>query len=445
MSWFTQMTLFGMSDSGRPITSRDPTDDFFFTQLGQIAPSGQRVTHATALQSSVVYACVKIIASAIAALPFDVFHREQNGDKQKLPNHPLFELVHHQANEEQTAQEWRETVTTHALLRGTSFSEILPGARGFADQLVALHPDVTRPIKVHDNAGRTMTMIEHTPAGEPRRQLRRDEVFVYRGLGIGHNPILGLDPITTEANAIGARLASQDYGARFFRNDARPHFVIQHPSHFKEPADREQFRESWQAAQGGANRFKTAVLEYGMEAKVLGLSNEQSQFLETQKYGDIDICRIFGVPPHKIGIMDRATFSNIEQQSIEFVTDTLMPWLVRWHQCIRRDLIMDRDVFVEHNVAALLRGDIVSRYKAYAIGRNWGWLSANDVLRFENMNAIGAEGDFYLQPLNMAEAGAPGEPSGMGKEDATATGAARSMFTAPPKNGASNGKDHHEH
>lgn len=423
-----------------PIPSRDPTDDFHFTQLGQFTNSGQRVTHATALQSSVVYACVRVIASAIGALPLDLFRRLPNGDKEKLPGHPLFDVVHHQSNEEQTAQEFRESATTHALLRGTHFSEIIPGARGAIDQLIPLFPDYTKPIKLRDNSGRTMTMIETSPPGEPRRRLARSEVFVFRGLGIGADPILGLDPIHCEANAIGARLASQDYGARFFRNDARPHFVIQHPNYFETPKDREDFINAWQEAQGGANRFKTAVLEYGMEAKELSMTNDQAQFLETQKYGDVDICRIFAVQPHKIGIMDRATFSNIEQQSIEYVVDTLMPWLVRWHQSIRRDLLLERDVFAEHNISALLRGDIVSRFKAYAIARNWGWASANDIRRKENENSIGPDGDFYLQPLNMQEAGSPAEPSGMGREEASAETLARFMFKAPPQ-GATNGKD----
>ena len=151
-----------------------------------------------------------------------------------------------------------------------------------------------------------------------------------------------------------------------------------------------------------------------MEPHAITLTPDQSQFLDTLKYQDTDIARIFGVPQHKIQILDRSSFSNIEQQAIEFVSDTLMPWAVRWSRCIKRDFIQQSSLFAEHNFNALLRGDTEQRFRAYAIARNWGWLSANDVRGFENMNRID-DGDDYLRPLNMVPADEPAEPAGVGQ------------------------------
>ena len=175
-----------------------------------------------------------------------------------------------------------------------------------------------------------------------------------------------------------------------------------------------------------------------METETITMTNEQAQFLETQKYQDTDIARIFGVPQHKIGILERSSFDNIEQQAIEFVTDTLMPWAVRWHQSVQRDLIRQSSIFAEHNFNALLRGDTEQRFRSYAIARNWGWLSANDIRRKENENGIGPKGDTYLEPLNMVPAGDVREPSGMAAVAHTTD--TTGQFTVPT-NGATNGKD----
>jgi HK97 family phage portal protein len=191
--------------------------------------------------------------------------------------------------------------------------------------------------------------------------------------------------------------------------------ILQHPGHFKDKAARDRFVEGWQTASVGANRHKTRVLEYGMEPKTIAMTNEQSQFLETMRYQDTDIARMFNIPLHKISIMEATTFSNIEQQAIEYVTDTLMPWAVRWTQCIKRDLIRQRTVFAEQSFNALLRGDTEQRFRAYAIGRNWGWLSANDVRRKENENSIGEKGDEYDQAELFTDGQTPKNGAGNGK------------------------------
>jgi HK97 family phage portal protein len=418
-----------------------PGDDFWYNPVSSGGNAGVPVNHATALQSSVVFACVKVISGSIGALPLKVYRRRENGDKIELPEHPLFELLHDQTNEEHTAQEFRETMTAHALLRGTAFAEIIPGSRGAVDQLIPIHPDEVMPKTFADASGRTMTQFEIRKNGEPVRRLLRNELFIYRALVLGKDGVLGIDPIMAEANAIGARLASQEYGARFFQNDAQAGLLLKHPNHFKSKEDRDRFMEGWQMQSTGANRHKTRVLEFGMDTETISMTNEQSQFLETQKYQDLDIARIFNVQPHKIAITDQMTFTNVEAQNIEFVSDTLMPWAVRWHQGIKRDLIRQRSVFAEHNFASLLRGDTEARFRAHAIARNWGWASANDIRRKENENSIGPEGDIYLQPLNMSLAGEPAEPSGIGREPSEQPRQA----AIAPKNGADNGKTVAEH
>lgn len=385
---------------------RNAADDFWFQELGPMSSSGVHVTHDRALQIASVLACVKVIAETEASLPLFTYRRLDNGDKERLTEHPLDELLHERPNSEHTAVEFREMMMAWCLMRGTAVAEIIPGARGAVAELIPIHPNHVRFVK---GGNRGQWFVEVNEPDSPATTRPREEYFVLRAMAMKPNSIEGLDPITVERHTIGAALAVQDYAGRFFKNDASQGVILQHPGHFKTDEDRDRFRRAWNRQSTGTNAHNTRVLEHGMEAKTVGMTNEQAQFLETQKYHDTDIARIFRVQPHKIGILDRATFSNIEQQSIEFVVDTMLPWLVRWEQAVKRDLMVSRErgIFTEHNVSGLLRGDIESRYRAYAIGRNWGWLSANDVRRMENQNSLGSQGDEYLQPTNMIPADAP--------------------------------------
>lgn len=387
-------------------SQRNAADDFWFTDVGPVSASGVHVSHDRAMQIAAVFACVKVIAETESALPLFMYQRAPNGDKQRLNEHPLDELLHDKPNAEHSAMEFREMMMAWCLLRGTAIAEIVPGSRGAVQELIPIHPDYVRPVK---GQRRGEWFIEVNEPDAPATMRPREDYFILRAMTTKRDSIFGLDPISAERHSIGSALALQDYAGRFFKNDAQSGGIIQHPGHFKDEADVRRFREGWQRASTGENTHSTRVLEHGMEFKQVTLTNEQAQFLETRKYHDNDIARIFRVPPHKVGILDRATFSNIEMQSIEFVVDTMLPWLVRWEQAVKRDLMtrQDRGRFVEHNVSGLLRGDIESRYRAYAVGRNWGWLSANDVRRMENMNSIGPNGDEYLQPTNMIPVDAP--------------------------------------
>lgn len=388
---------------GSGASARDPTDDFWYSDVGG---PGARVSTDLLASMSAVSACVRVISESIGQLPIGIFTREANGDKDPDPNHPLYDLLQWQSNEEQTALEFREEITAHAVQRGTGVAEIIPGRRGAVDQLIPLRPDHLKAIAVVDGSGRRQWQLEHKAPGEPMRRLLRDQLFIVRGRANPGCPILGIDPLTFHMSSLGAAWETQQYGKRFLENDARPSGILTHPGGFKTTDDRNVFLRAWARAFGGANRSKTAVLEHGMTYNTISVSPEQAQFLETRKYTDVDVARIFRVPPHEIGILDRATFSNIEHQSLEFVKKALMRWIVGWDQAIKRDLFVSNRYFAEHNVAGLLRGDLLTRYKSFALGRQWGWLSVNDILRKENSRSIGEAGDVYLEPLNMQDASA---------------------------------------
>ena len=243
--------------------------------------------------------------------------------------------------------------------------------------------------------------------------------------GLGFDGLVGYSPIAMAKNAIGMAIACEEYGAKFFANGAAPGGVLEHPGTIKDP---QRVRESWQSTFGGSgNSNKIAVLEEGMKYTPIGISPEQAQFLETRKFQINEIARIFRVPPHMVGDLEKSSFSNIEQQSLEFVKYTLEPWLVRWEQSIQRILLSPEEkksYFAKFNVEGLLRGDYASRMTGYATARQNGWMSANDIRELENMDRIPAEegGDLYLingnmLPLGNAGAFANTEVSDDGKEE----------------------------
>jgi HK97 family phage portal protein len=188
--------------------------------------------------------------------------------------------------------------------------------------------------------------------------------------------------------------------------------IFTHKGNFADQASKENFLSAWQRFFGGRNRHKPGILEYGMGAQQLAHSNEQAQFLETRKELWLDVSRLWRIPPHKLGILDKATFSNIEHQSLEFVTDTLGPWLELIERSVNKWFLDGAREYFEFNVASLLRGDIKTRFEAYAIARQWGWLSVNEIRRLENQNGIGRGGDRFIEPLNMVPVGDAGQKEG---------------------------------
>lgn len=374
---------------------------------GAATASGVNVTAETAMRVTAVLACVRVLSETLASLPLKVYRVLPDGGKEADRNHPLWALLHDQPNRWQTSFEFREMMVGHIALRGNAYAQIVStGGRGVAE-LIPLHPDRVRPFWAPDGT----RAYEYRPDVGGRKILLQGEVLHIPGLGF--DGLQGLDPISYAREALGLAIATEAFGARFFANDARPGVYLQHPTLVSEAAAA-RLKKSWEARhQGSANAHRVAVLEEGMTVAEIGVDPDHAQFLETRRFQIAEIARMFRIPPHMIGDLEKATFSNIEQQSLEFVMHTIRPWAVRMEQPIRRDLLTDaekRTHVVEFDVNGLLRGDIKSRYEAFATARNWGWLSVNDIRRLENLNPID-QGDIYLQPLNMVEAGAIPAPT----------------------------------
>jgi HK97 family phage portal protein len=386
----------------------DAGDDFWYQAFpGGRTASGMKVSPETALRLTAVYACVKVISEAVMQLPLILYRRLDNGGKERATDHPLYGLLKNQPNADTTAAEWREVMQHHLLLRGNAYAPLIRDHRRDVHEIgVPYHPDIVT--------------IEELPAGRYRYIVRPDsggsfavnpdDMLHARALVVHGR--LGLNPIAIERESLGVGLAAQNFAARFFANDAQPGGWIQHPSHFKDDEGRKAFKRAWQASQSGGNHGKTAVLEYGMEYHTISMRLRDAEFLATRKYQNIDICRIFRVPPHLIMELDRATFSNISSQGIEFVKFTLVPWLKRWEQKLNMMLLpVDSDLSFEFLVDGLERGDPDMRSTFYNRGVQDGWLTRNEVRARENLDPLDGL-DAPLQPLNMAPAGT-GQPNGM--------------------------------
>jgi HK97 family phage portal protein len=371
--------------------------------------SGVTITPDTAMQATTVYACVRILSETVASLPLPLYRRVGDRGRERAIDHPLYTLLHDAPNPEMTSFELRETLMGHLALWGNSYCDIETDGAGRVTALWPLRPD---KMAVRRDKGTGLIVYEYTLPGTMQKvQLAADRILHLRGLSV--NGLVGLPPIAMARQSIGLAIATEEFGARFFSNNAQPGVVLEHPGKLGEEAYT-RLRESWSETHSGlSNAHRVAILEEGMKLDKIGIPPNDAQFLETRKFQAVEIARIFRVPPHLIGDLDRATFSNIEQQSLEFVIHTIRPWLVRIEQAITRSLLMPserRTYFAEFLVDGLLRGDTTSRYQAYAIGRQWGWLSINDVRERENMNPV-AGGDAYLEPLNMTEAGANPPPA----------------------------------
>ena len=375
--------------------------------------SGKRVNERSAMQMTAVYSCVRILSEAVAGLPLHLYQYTDKGSKEKAVDNPLYFLLHDEPNTEMTSFVFRETLMTHLLLWGNAYSQIIRNGKGEVVGLYPLMPD--RMTVGRDEKGRLY--YEYMVSSDDAKTLKDGTVRLspYDVLhipGLGFDGLVGYSPIAMAKNAIGLAIAAEEYGSKFYANGATPSGILEYPGTVKEP---DKVRESWNAGFGGSsNAHKIAVLEEGMKYTPISISPNEAQFLETRKFQINEIARIFRVPPHMVGDLEKSSFSNIEQQSLEFVKYTLEPWLVRWEQAMQRSLIPQDDkskYFIKFNVDGLLRGDYQSRMQGYATARQNGWMSANDVRELENLDRIPAEdgGDLYLingnmMPLSMSGA-----------------------------------------
>ena len=363
--------------------------------------SGKPVNETTAMQMTAVYSCVRILSETVAGLPLNVYRYNDSGGKEKAFKHPLYRLLHDEPNPEMTSFAFRETLMSHLLLWGNAYAQIIRNARG---EVIALYPLMPSKMTVdRDQNGRLFYLYQRgsedpTALGKSS-QVTLSPSDVLHIPGLGFDGLIGYSPIAMAKNAIGLAIATEEYGAKFFANGAAPAGVLEHPGTIKDPL---RVKESWNSAyQGSSNAHKIAVLEEGMKYTPIGIAPEQAQFLETRKFQINEIARIFRVPPHMLADLEKSSFSNIEQQSLEFVKYTLDPWVVRWEQSMWRVLFSESEkpeYFIRFNVDGLLRGDYASRMSGYATARQNGWMSANDIRELENLDRISSDlgGDLYL-------------------------------------------------
>jgi len=380
----------------KPKNSYDsPSYTYFFGRTH----AGKRVNDRTALQQIAVYACVRVLSEAIAQLPLHLYKYTDKG-KERVPEHPLYFLLHDQPNPEMTSFVFRETLMSHLLIYGNAFAQIIRNGRGEVLGLYPLMPDKIRVDR--DEKNRLIYKYSRYDEANPNLKEQGEIILpaeqVLHIPGLGFDGLVGYSPIAMAKNAIGLAAACDEYGATFFANGASPSAVLEHPGVIKNP---ERVRDAWRKAYGSGNAHKVAVLEEGMKYTPISIPNNEAQFLETRKFQIEEIARLYRVPLHMIGDLEHATFSNVEHLSLDFVKYTLDPWIVRWEQGMQKALLSDSEkgqYFVKFNVDGLLRGDYASRMQGYATARQNGWMSANDIRELEDMNMIPEEegGDLYV-------------------------------------------------
>ena len=417
-------SLFGFGQArDKPV---DKAADAGYSFLFGRTTSGKPVNERTAMQTTAVYACVRILAEAVASLPLHVYEYQDDGGKKLVHEHPLYYLLHDEPNPEMTSFVFRETLMSHLLIWGNAYAQII---RDGAGRVLGLYPLLPDKMEVQrDDWGNIYYVYSRNSDENPmfkeygNIKLKAEDVLHIPGLGF--DGLIGYSPIAMAKNAVGMTLACEEYGASFFANGANPGGVLEHPGVLKDPS---KVRESWNSVYRGVNNaHKIAVLEEGMKYQQIGIPPEEAQFLETRKFQINEIARLYRIPPHMVGDLDKSSFSNIEQQSLEFVKYTQDPWVIRREQSLQRSLLLPGEkgkYFIKLNVDGLLRGDYQSRMNGYAVGRQNGWFSANDIREMENMNPIPDEegGNLYLvngAMTKLADAGAfAGADNGQQKEE----------------------------
>lgn len=413
MSWFSR--LFGKRNSGLPANQGDPV---LLDLLGG-PPNryGVAVTPETAMRVAAVFSCVRILAESIAAMPL-MLYRRVGDDKERATDHPLYRVVHSRPNAYQTTFEFLDQMVTNVALRGWGAAEVQVSAAG-GRQLVPLDVDRLQAALMDDNS----VAYRYWAPNGPRILLQDEVLRVMYATKDGVTPI---SPIRAQADTIGGAIAAQRYTAGFFKNGGRPPGWLEHPSHFEKDEMRRRFRTKFQEQFSGEDAGATPLLENGVKYHVVGVSNEDAQLLELHKWNVADIARIYRVPLVLLSETEKSTSwgTGIESFQLSFVTHTLRPWLVRTEQALSRDLLTEREqqeYFFEFNLDALLRADALTRARVYEIHRRIGTMSANDVLRKENQNVIGEQGDVYGD-MNPHQAADPSADDPQGKQEGQTNG-----------------------
>lgn len=408
---------------------RDPALAALFR--GSQSDAGVVVNEATALQSSPVWAATRVISEGVACLPLKLYERIDNG-RRVAAEHPLYSLLHDQPNKNTPAMPFREALQAHALLWGNGFAEIERDVLGRPLALWILPPQCMTTEQ--DDEGAPYYIYRHPKYGQTVYEAR--DIFHLRGLGF--DGFQGYSVVSMARESLGLTVAAEKFGAKFFGQGARPSGVVTLPGHLSDEAFARLKRDFAETHSGVSNAHRVAFLEQGMQWQTIGIPPEDAQFLQTRSFQIGEVARWFNIPVSKLRDSGGANYASLEQENMAFLSETLRPWLIRWEQEISAKLLLPHEkpaMYAEHLVDAILRVDLAARYNAYAIGRNWGWLSVNDIRAKEGMDPVDG-GDVYLQPLNMQPLQAPGGPSAP-----TATPAVVAAPPTPPPPDATAGVD----
>ena len=393
--------------------TRETWDTRFWGGFSATAIAGLVVDWRSALQLDVVQAVLARLGGTCSTLPIMVYQRVgEDGDAKPARKHSLYKLLHRRPNREQTAQEFRSEQVQHLAYWRNAYSRIVPDAETGhpVGSLEQIHPSRLQQVWRGPDGWVYYRFSQLLPATGDF-VVRQDEVWHIRMAPLTEDGLRGQYTWESSRETFGRAIAVENFGSLYFANGGSGGGTLEHPGTFKDKEEKDRFLETWREGGGGSNRHKDRMLLNGVKYTQLVVKNDEAQFLETKKEMGVAVARLWNMPPHMVGLLDKATFSNIEQQSLEYVIYTVAPFITAIEQSAERDLLVgdEQDEFyVEHNVNGLLRGDWKSRWAGYGLGRQWGWLSVNDVLRLEGMAPIGPEGDVRLVPLNMSAAGQPG-------------------------------------
>jgi HK97 family phage portal protein len=397
MSIFSRLNPFSKTDAPPSKKSVVASDDLAQMLIGGGgSDSGANVNPTTAMQLSTVYSCVKVLSESVGQLPLKVYERTPTG-RDYLPDHEIQQLLR-RPNPRQTGQEFWEMAVTLLKMTGNFYAFIVHGVGGRILEIMPYCAGAVEP-KLREN-GDLVYHVTYADGGTDI--LDADKILHIKGPSI--DGLVGMSDIEQSKNAIGLAMSTEKHGAVLFKNGAQPQGVLSTDQVIADETY-DRIRTSWNDThQGTSNAHRTAILESGLKYQAMSLSNSDAQFLETRKYQRAEICGIFRVPPHKIGDLTHATFSNIEHQSQEFVSDSLMPILTRIESRVSDFMLgetaANANIFVKFDVRALLRGDMAARGDFYTKLQLAGALSPNEVRALEDMNPREG-GDIYLTPANM--------------------------------------------
>jgi HK97 family phage portal protein len=381
--------------------TRPADDDDFWYEKSSRTPYGVIVTLDRAQKVAAVMACINVLTKSIACLPFRVMEEDDAYPDFQIQarKHPLWKILMKRPNVFQSPFEWKETMIGHLMSRGNAYSRRIGGHKGYVEQLIPLNPD---RMKIHQFVNDYTLLYEYEDQDGNKVMYAQDEILHWKLYA--DNGVMGLSPLEYAAICIDLASTADSHAVNFLRNGGVPIGVIKHPGHMGEQSI-ENFRRDWNRMHSGSrNSGKTAILEEGMDYKEIGVKPSDAQFLETRTFQLREICRVFGVPPHKIADLEYATYSNVEEQELQYATDTVAPLANRCEEATNAQLIYNDKYSTKFNLKKMLRANISTRYKAYATGRQWGWYSVNEIRAEEEMPRINTpEADEYLKPLNMVD------------------------------------------